>query len=123
MEKENIIKKVCTKCGEEKELSKENFYWRKDKKYFESCCKVCCVLYRKIFYKINKNKIKEYRKEYYKTNRKKVRKRIKNYNINNKILISNKQKFNYDNNRIKYLLQDAKKRASKNDIPFDESLK
>jgi hypothetical protein len=33
--------KKCTKCGEEKELCKNNFYWRTNRNMWHSICKGC----------------------------------------------------------------------------------
>jgi len=59
--------KVCTKCGEEKELTE--FYKNKLGKFgVKSRCKICVSGWRKNYYKENP----EYFKNYYKENREKM---------------------------------------------------
>jgi len=62
------MKKICTKCGIEKQIS--YFHKEKNGKYgVRSICKKC----RKTDNAVNKNSIQAYNKEYYKNNGKKIR--------------------------------------------------
>jgi len=60
--------KVCTKCGEEKELTE--FYKKKDGKFgVASFCKVCANAYYKQYYQENRESLIEYQKHYHQKNR------------------------------------------------------
>jgi hypothetical protein len=87
---ENIIKKVCTKCGEEKELSE--FHKNKTCKYgHKSTCKECIKIDHKNYYifgtskkfdgiqLINKKSGKEKKKNYRNENRIRIEKKEKLY--------------------------------------------
>jgi len=70
--------KICTKCGEEKELSE--FYKKEiSRNSFYSNCKECC----KKYYQNNKEKIKENVKKYKKNNPEKVKKCVERWIKNN----------------------------------------
>ena len=52
--------KVCTKCCIEKDIE----VFSKDKRVksgVRSCCKLCCVQYKKQYYQDNREKAKQYR--------------------------------------------------------------
>ena len=79
--------KKCTKCGEIKLATSDNFNKEKEGKYgLKSQCKICIKKYReknkdktKEYREKNKEKIKEYQKEYqkkYRENNKDKRKNI-----------------------------------------------
>ena len=38
---EEIEYRICSKCGERKELCKENYYWREKRKQWSTICKIC----------------------------------------------------------------------------------
>lgn len=100
-----MIKKICSKCNEEKEVCEFN----KDKNKatgFRSECKSCqkfyskkyrekTILHRKKYYEDNIEKIKEWRE----LNREKVNKQRKEYKESNKNLISINKKTYYEKNK------------------------
>ncbi len=59
------MKKFCTKCGVQKDLSEFNKS-KINKDGFRGDCKSCQKIYREI----NKEKLKQQRKKYYKKNKK-----------------------------------------------------
>lgn len=107
--------RICTKCGEEKELSRENYLWITHKGRFEAQCIVCRYARRKEL-RGQKPKVSKPRKsrkpdEYYKAykqkwieeNRERVRKKIhENYLKNREKILErtaawrkkNKEKYN-----------------------------
>lgn len=64
-----MVSKVCTKCGEEKELN--NFYANKRGKDGKQAC---CILCHKKYQEENKGKIKNCSKKYYQENKEKIKK-------------------------------------------------
>ena len=61
------MKKVCTKCGEEKEL--ELFVYNKNcNNNREGVCKDCCKVYKNKYYKQNKKRTIELKKKWRKEN-------------------------------------------------------
>ena len=89
--------KICTKCGEEKNLSE--FSFRKDNNKFRNECKKCrsliecnnrkenIELYKKrskVYYINNKEKILKSVKQYYEKNKEKIKEKGKRYYIKNK---------------------------------------
>ena len=65
------MKKVCSKCGVEKELGE--FYKHKKGKFgLQSKCKICSANEMKEWRAKNKEKVKEYLKEYYEQNKEKL---------------------------------------------------
>ena len=59
----------CIKCNLDKELIKDNFYWRNDSKRWSSTCKSCILLKMKQKYLEEADKIKEKAAIYRKINR------------------------------------------------------
>lgn len=85
------MKKVCKKCGIEKDI--EEFH--KNKTYkdgYNSTCKECKREYARKYSNENKDKIKEYQKEYYKNNQEKVKERVSKYRNEHKEEIKEKKK-------------------------------
>jgi len=75
--------KSCTNCNQEKELSE--FNKRSDSKDgYRNKCKLCLKNNRKVYYKLNKNKIQKTLKKYYIKNSQKIREKIKLWNNKNK---------------------------------------
>ena len=124
-------KKVCSKCGIEKELSVEHFNKDKTKKDgFRGACKECDKKYRennkvkivenkKQYRKDNKEKMLEYAKQYSQDNKEKIAKRMKQYSEDNKEKISEKKKqYREDNKerfaeRAKLYYEDNKEKIAK----------
>ena len=69
------MSKVCSKCGNEKELSE--YCFRKDTKNYRKDCKECRNKLRKTYYIENIEKQKEYHKEYRETHREEFNKKTK----------------------------------------------
>ena len=68
--------KTCSKCGEEKPVTREYFYRRKTSKYaFRAACKVCIKQYRQA----NQEAKAEYSKQYYQANREAIAEQNKQY--------------------------------------------
>lgn len=72
------MKKICTKCKEEKELS---FFHRKSAtaNYYMSKCKECHAIMSKRYYQRNKEKIAEQKKLYQQKNKEKIAETRKQY--------------------------------------------
>ena len=87
------MKKICNKCGEEKEL--ELFTKNKECKYgYAGTCKTCRCKYSADYYKKNKHLLKPIRKKYNEINGKKNR-------IRNKIKKQERSKIYYQKNKEK----------------------
>jgi hypothetical protein len=99
--------KICNKCKTEKPLTKEFFVFRKDRQIWDSPCKSCMKVARKLYRlknlseikkrqalyrKKNEDKIKKYRQEYYLKNKERINKNNKIYNDNNKEKLSKYKK-------------------------------
>ena len=122
-----MIKKICTKCKEEKELSK--FYKNKKGKFgVHAVCKICTKICWEKYYKENKEKklnndkkyreknkekIIKYQKEYRKTQQKKISKSNKKYYKKNKQKINKKNKQWRKKNNV-YIKRWKKKYRNKN---------
>ena len=117
------MKKPCTKCNIEKDLS--NFHKRKGGKFgLRSYCKECAKVMGKKYVKNNKKKRQETCKKYYKNNKDKIKKYIKNnrdkinknsrkYRINNKNKI-NQYKYNRYHNDLEYkIIENIRSRLRK----------
>ena len=77
------MKKVCSKCGEEKKL--ELFIKSKECKNGRAgICKICSSKYFSEWYKKNKIRLKPIREEYAKKNKEKLKKTNRKYYENNK---------------------------------------
>ena len=57
--------RTCNKCGEEKELTKENFYRKTTCGIMDSTCKVCRLEEKKEYHKANREYILEQRRKEY----------------------------------------------------------
>jgi hypothetical protein len=51
--------KVCSKCGEEKSLNRQNFRYREGRKVFEAKCRKCQIEENCEYYWKNKEKVQE----------------------------------------------------------------
>lgn len=49
---------ICSQCNVNKELNKDNFYYRKDSNKWRTICKICISINSKLKYKINSTEIK-----------------------------------------------------------------
>jgi hypothetical protein len=86
------MKKVCTKCGEEKDISE--FYENQamvDK--HNSWCKLCCNALSRLNNKINKEKYSKRKKEHYQKNKEKIK-------LRNSIYVSNRREKTNENMRV-----------------------
>lgn len=93
------MKKVCSKCGEEKEL--DCFYFRKDINKFRNNCKVCHQKKLKEYRQNNKEYLKKYNKKYYYENKINILKQHKEYWYNNKKWLNEKKREYYLKNKYK----------------------
>lgn len=131
------MKKVCTKCGEEKGF--EDFYKNKYGKYgLESQCIACKKLYSsarrqykreydKKYRKNNKERISNYFKDYYEQNKEKLLDYRKNYNTLNKKAIAKRTKeyraknmHTLKTNKKYYYNESAKYETYKDKLTVDE---
>lgn len=101
---QDAITKICSKCGIEKPLTAEYFYFRKDNNKFRNVCKVCVDLKNKNNYLEKKDYYLSYKKEWYEKNkelsvkensiknREHILKRKKEYREKNRDEINNKKR-------------------------------
>lgn len=76
MKKKEVMEtKVCSKCGEEKDVSK--FPFRKDRNMYTSYCQLCAYKLSKKYYINNIEKLEAYKKEWVENNRDKIHKQSK----------------------------------------------
>lgn len=71
-----ICLQKCTMCGLEKELSFDNFSWRKDNNKWREECKKCRVARQKEYVKhnpVNKERVHKCQKEWYELHKKEIR--------------------------------------------------
>lgn len=119
-------KKVCTKCGEEKELS-EYYKSKKGKLGRQAHCIICDKKIKKENYKLNKETIKEKSKKYYynnlnyykelkksyqKNNRGRLKEYKKNYKKLNNDKIKEYTKLYYQNNKEQIKLYKEKNKET-----------
>ena len=88
----NLETKICNKCGEEMDVSKFSFYYRRDKQYLIGTCKICLALHKKIYREKNKDEIKEREKKYYQENKNKLNDYRKKWGEKNKDKVSVRRK-------------------------------
>ncbi len=108
-------KKVCIKCGLEKELAE--FHKKSSAKDgHRSDCKECCSIYSKEYRTINHEKIKKLKCDYYTCNREKIITKSKDYRNKNYYLVKEKDrvrsKLSYEN-RKDYMKTYNKENADK----------
>lgn len=111
------MRKTCSKCETTKELTEFNKD-RTKKEGHRPECRECEKERNKLYYENNKEKVLEARKLYRENNKEKLSEKQKLYRENNKEKISESSKLYRENNKEKVLLQYAKKRARKKDLPF-----
>jgi hypothetical protein len=103
--------KKCIKCGEEKKINKDNFYFRKSKNNTYICnskCIVCIKLDRKIYRENNKEKIKATKKIYRENNKEKVLAASKKW------IDENKKSYEEYQNKYRELNREKSKERHKN---------
>jgi len=120
-----VNSKKCLKCNEIKYIL--------DYPKGKNVCKACTAIYKKNYYKNNKDNIKKYKKEYYKEYKNETIEHVKNYYKNNKDNIKEYHKVYCKNNKseisdykrmyrkrnvAKALYSSAKSRAKKYGIKF-----
>lgn len=108
------MKKICKKCGEEKEIEEFPIHSKNNRR---NTCKECYSEQRKVDYRDNKlvhlermkkykennkDKLKEKAKKYVEENKDIIRKKKKEYREKNKEMISEKRKKDYYNNKDVY---------------------
>lgn len=98
--------KKCNKCGEEKEICRENFHWRKDNNKFRNECIICFQHLTKKYLNKNKKQINIRRKINRIKNKNKINYRANLYYINNKEEIAKR-------NKKRYLLRNQKQKEKK----------
>jgi hypothetical protein len=89
-----IITKICTKCGEEKPIAE---FWRKN-----SRCRSCHNVYMREYNLNNRDKINKRKREQYQENRGSYRSDQSEYRRNNKEKVRAWHKTYYNNNKDKY---------------------
>ena len=111
------MKKVCCKCGEEKEsecFNKNNAV----KSGLYSQCKSCRKEYIRKYYLSNKEKAKKYNKEYQRKNKEKIKIKSKEYRQKNKERINQKKRESYSK-----LSKEEKKKLCKTNIEWQRKNK
>ena len=112
---DELIFKICTKCGENLPATTEYFHKKKSGKYgLHAICKKCIKEYNKTRFENNKDeilekkrkynsnnkeKIREYNKDYYKDNTDKKKELSKKYRENNKEYYREYNKKYYEDNK------------------------
>lgn len=105
------MKKVCTKCGEEKEL--ELFVKNKQcKNGYAGTCKLCFSEYSANWYQKNKNRLKPIRKEWAKINKEKIKIKDKIYYYNNKEKILKYSADWYQKNKKRIIKKELKRKKT-----------
>lgn len=117
------MKKICSKCGIEKELS-EFHKQAMGKNGRRAICKICRKKIEQIYRINNKEYIAQQRKQYYIDNKKHITKCHKQYRINNREhLIKYQQQYYKDNPEICKKIQQnnqAKRRGWKKPQPINQ---
>ncbi len=131
--------KICSKCGEEKKISKFNFCYKNDKQYIRGSCRKCdkgyikkgrhkksqeeLLLYRQDYYATNKNKILEMSKKRYYTKQEDILNKKRIYikrpgiaNAKNELHKIYRQKLR--DSYIKGLIRDSKTNFVENIFPY-----
>lgn len=107
------MKKICRKCGEEKNI--EDFHvGSRNKDGRQNVCKFCCKKERKKRYEENKDLEAERNKRYYEENKDKISKKQKDYADKNRDMISTYKKEYYQKNKeiISPKIDKSKKREN-----------
>jgi superfamily II DNA/RNA helicase len=102
--------KKCSKCGIEKELNIDNFYWRKSRLIWESQCKICIIGKSIEFYQENKEEILVKRSEYYQENKEEISEKHSAYRQEHIEEFKIKDAIYYQENREKILKQKSEYR-------------
>lgn len=96
--KQQAISKICTKCGEEKEL--EEFYKDSSGKYGrQAACKACAKEYSRKHREANKEKIAEANRRWRVANKEALMKKKREYYYANKEKILEGRREYYENNK------------------------
>ncbi len=116
---QNMKNKLCTKCGEIKDLSCfAKSTHRKDGKVIY--CKECIAIYSKDIRKKHNAKRTEYNKKYREENREKYNQwERNNYKKNSQQLSMNAKKWRDENGRFQMMHLSAQNRARKKKIPYE----
>ena len=105
--------KVCTKCGIKKPI--EQFYFRKDRGRYDSCCKACRAGYIKQYYKSHKDEIIANCRQYRESHKDKIIARDKKYRESHGNEISQRLKQYYKSNKDKLNLKSSQYYKSNKD--------
>ena len=111
------MKKVCSKCGIEKELGE--FHKKKTGKYgVNSRCKMCVRKQKKEYYNQNKDEIKQQKKEYREQNKDKIKEYRKEYYEQNKDKIKEylKEYLQTEHGKMVFKINNHKRRAKKKEV-------
>lgn len=104
-------KKVCGKCGIEKDICEFNLR-NSIKNIYRTDCKSCCSLYYKKYRKDNEKKVKNTKKLYYENNKEFLIEKSKKYRENNYEIVKEKDKLRsklrYENRKEEKKLYDKK---------------
>jgi hypothetical protein len=122
------MRKTCSKCKTIKEFTEFNKH-KNTKDGHRSECRECEKEYKKLYRENNKEKVSESNKLYRENNKEKIKlyrennkekeaERKKLYYENNKESEKERCKLWRENNKEKLLLQHARRRASKKNLPF-----
>ncbi len=120
----SIETKICSKCGEEKELCMDNFYFRKGINKWRKDCKTCCIIRIVKYRENNDEKVKICAANYIKKHKNEIKKYNKKWYENNKNNpnYKNKEKNRYLNNR-EYYISKSKEYAKNNRNKINERYK
>jgi hypothetical protein len=92
-------KKICTKCGELKELSE--FYFNKTRNTYRADCKECVKDKQHKYYKENTEQILKQKKEYNIKNKDIIKEKKQIHRLKNKDIIKEKKHISYVKNKDK----------------------
>ena len=99
--------KICPTCKDMKLFTEDNFYKRKNSKYFYSSCKVCMNRLSSIYKRNNRHKMREkyreYYRNYYENNRNTVITNKRKRYLTTKYTILHKKKTYYKKNKQAFL--------------------
>jgi hypothetical protein len=98
-----MASKKCTKCGIEKELTLDNFYWQKTRNRWRPDCKLCIKQYEKD----NSKHIKQYKKQYCQDHKEEIKQYQMQYRKENEVEIKQKQASYRQDNEEKIKQQKA----------------
>lgn len=93
------MKKVCIKCGIEKDTDNDDFYFIKKTHKYDNTCRKCNKEYQENYRKENEETLLSDKKVYYQNNRTDIRVKQKQHRRQNISVYKTRDKNYYDNNR------------------------